>query len=64
MLEIASDDVDETKKLAEKLITDLKNNNFGYAYPVLVGKDIEKANNLRKAGLGLLGNIVGGQKSP
>lgn len=63
MLEVASDDADKTRALAEKLITELKSHNFGYAYPVLKGKDIEKANTLRKAGLGLLGNIVGDRKA-
>lgn len=63
MLEVASNDINETKQLAEKLIADLKEKGFGYAYPVLKGKDIEKANTLRKAGLGLLGNIVGDRKA-
>ena len=63
MLEIASEDADKTAKLAEKLVTDLKAHNFGYAYPILEGKNIEKASTLRKAGLGLLGNIVGDRKA-
>jgi len=63
MLEIASDDADKTAVLAKKLIADLTSHNFGYAYPVLKGKNIEKASTLRKAGLGLLGNIVGDRKA-
>ncbi len=63
MLEVASDNVEETRILAEKLIADLQAHNFGYAYPILKGNDIEKASNLRKAGLGLLGNIVGDRKA-
>ncbi len=63
MLEIASDDADKTAKLAKKLVDDLKNHNFGYAYPILEGNNIEKAGTLRKAGLGLLGNIVGDRKA-
>ena len=63
MLEIASEDADKTAKLAEKLVTELKAHNFGYAYPILEGKNIEKASTLRKAGLGLLGNIVGDRKA-
>jgi len=35
---------------------------LGYAYPVLFGEDTVKIWNLRKAGLGLLGNIVGDEK--
>ncbi len=63
MLEVASEDAGKTKELAEKLIADLKKNNFGYAYPILKGADIERASTLRKAGLGLLGNIVGDNKA-
>ena len=63
MLEVASDEPDKTEALAKKLIADLTSHNFGYAYPVLEGKNIEKANTLRKAGLGLLGNIVGDRKA-
>jgi len=63
MLEVRSDNLKNTQKLANALIEDLKNHHFGYAYPKLVGKDISKAINLRKAGLGLLGNIVGDKKA-
>ncbi len=63
MLEVSSDDAEQTKDLAKKLIADLKKNDFGYAYPILKGADIEKASTLRKAGLGLLGNIVGDRKA-
>ena len=38
-------------------------NNFGYQYPKLLGNDVNKAFNLRKAGLGLLGNMVGDKKA-
>ncbi len=63
MLEVASDDMTETEKLADALIKDLEESKLGYAYPKLRGADIDKANTLRKAGLGLLGNIVGDDKS-
>lgn len=63
MLEVASDNVAETEKLADALINDLEESKLGYAYPKLLGADIDKANTLRKAGLGLLGNIVGDDKS-
>lgn len=63
MLEVASEELEKTTKLAENLVADLKARNFGYAHPILQGKDIEKAGTLRKAGLGLLGNIVGDRKA-
>jgi FAD/FMN-containing dehydrogenase/Fe-S oxidoreductase len=37
--------------------------NLSYAYPVLKDDDINKAFELRKAGLGLLGNIIGDKKT-
>jgi len=63
MLEVKSDAIAETQKLADTLIKDLQIHNFGYAFPQLVGTDINKAINLRKAGLGLLGNIIGDRKA-
>lgn len=63
MLEVKSDSLKETQNLAEILIEDLQANNFGYAFPQLLGADISKAINLRKAGLGLLGNIIGDRKA-
>ncbi len=63
MLELCHESSTEVEKLAQNLILDLKNNNFGYAYPILKENDIEKVISLRKAGLGLLGNIVGDTKA-
>lgn len=63
MLEVASNSITKTQKLADILIDDLKQNGFGYAFPKLIGSDIQKAINLRKAGLGLLGNIIGDKKA-
>jgi len=63
MLEVSADSKEEVKKLAENLINDLQKNNFGYAFPKLIGNDINKAISLRAAGLGLLGNIVGDKKA-
>ena len=63
MLVVSSDSMEETQSLANDLITDLKQNDFGYTHEKLIGDDIQKAINLRKAGLGLLGNIVGDNKA-
>jgi FAD/FMN-containing dehydrogenase/Fe-S oxidoreductase len=52
----------EASAAAVALITDLKNNNLGYSYPVVSGEDIKKVWNLRKAGLGLLSNVPGDEK--
>jgi len=63
MLEICTDSEEEAEKQVNELIADLKSNKVGYAYSVLKGEEINKALNLRKAGLGLLGNIVGDDKA-
>lgn len=63
MLEVSANSVAEAEEQADKLIADLKANNFGYHYPKVYGEDIAKVHYLRKAGLGLLGNIVGDKKA-
>lgn len=63
MFEICTNSDEESNKLADKLIEDLEKHKFGYAYPKLTGHEIHQALELRKAGLGLLGNIVGDDKA-
>jgi len=63
MLEICTDSDEEAETQANTLIAELKSNNVGYAFPKLKNGEINKALNLRKAGLGLLGNIVGDDKA-
>ncbi|APY10106.1 FAD-binding oxidoreductase [Seonamhaeicola sp. S2-3] len=63
MLEICSDSEEEAEVLANRLILDLETNKLGYAYPKLIGNQINQAAELRRAGLGLLGNIVGDKKA-
>ena len=63
MLEVAADTIEEAEILANNLIADLENNNFGYHHPKIYGNDIQKIFALRKAGLGLLGNMIGDKKA-
>lgn len=63
MLEICTHSDTESEALADAMISDLKANNLGYAFPKLRGNEIHQATELRKAGLGLLGNIVGDNKA-
>ena len=63
MFEIASDTMEEAENQANALVEDLQKNNFGYALIKLYGADIDKIIELRKAGLGLLGSIVGDNKA-
>jgi len=63
LLEVKANTDKETETLANILIEDLKKQQFGYAYPKLYNEESNKAAELRKAGLGLLGNIVGDDKA-
>lgn len=64
LFEVASHkSMKDAEEQADALIADLEKNNFGYASPKLYGADIDKVNELRKAGLGLLGSIVGDNKA-
>ena len=63
MCEIKAETVEVAKKLANNLVLDIEKSKLSYAFPTLIGKEINKANNLRSAGLGLLGNMIGDRKS-
>jgi FAD/FMN-containing dehydrogenase/Fe-S oxidoreductase len=63
LLEVKSDTIQESLHKAQELCSQLKNSGLSYAFPVLQGDDIDKAMELRKAGLGLLGNMVGDRKA-
>lgn len=63
MCELKSDALDEVTILANNLIDAVHVSGLSYAISILKGSDIDKANHLRSAGLGLLGNIVGDKKA-
>ncbi|RED26155.1 hypothetical protein BD847_0065 [Flavobacterium cutihirudinis] len=63
LFEVASHTLEDAENQANALIADLEKHNFGYALVKIYGPDIDKANELRKAGLGLLGSIVGDNKA-
>jgi len=63
MCEVRGNSVAEVEALGLALVEAIKTSGLSYAYPVLFGDDIQKANNLRSAGLGLLGNMIGDKKS-
>jgi len=63
MFEVSGDTKEEAQKKADELISNLKENNYGYHHPKVVGENIKRMFNLRKAGLGLLGNIIGDKKA-
>ena len=63
MLEVRSDSEADLEKQLEGLLKTIEKSGLSYASPVLYGDDINKAIELRKAGLGLLGNMVGDRKA-
>ncbi|WP_136481221.1 FAD-binding and (Fe-S)-binding domain-containing protein [Cognatitamlana onchidii] len=62
MCEVKADTKEEVEALAKSLLDEIERSGYSYAFPVLRGQDINKAVNLRSAGLGLLGNIIGDKK--
>ena len=63
MLEVKSHSEEDLEKQIIELLTTIAHSNLSYSSPILKGEDINKAIELRKAGLGLLGNIVGDMKA-
>ena len=54
---------DEIEQLATAMEADMQAAGLGYHYPLLFGDDTKKIWTLRKAGLGLLGNLPGDEKA-
>lgn len=63
MLEVRAHSEEELQLRLAELIAGVEKSGLSYAHPVLSGADINKAVELRKAGLGLLGNMVGDRKA-
>ena len=63
MLEVKANTKDKLENAIQGLLKTVDTSGRSYASPVLYGDDIQKAIELRKAGLGLLGNMVGDRKA-
>ena len=63
MCEVKTNTKEDLNTKVKALLHSIEGLNLSYANPVLEGNDIDKAVELRKAGLGLLGNIIGDNKS-
>ncbi len=63
MLELRADSQEEIQEQVKILLARLESSKLAYALPVLMDEQIEDALELRKAGLGLLGNMVGDKKA-
>ena len=62
VLSLRGNSKQETTQLAAKIKSQLEDANLGYAWPLLDGPDIDRIWELRKAGLGVLGNVPGDNK--
>jgi FAD/FMN-containing dehydrogenase/Fe-S oxidoreductase len=63
VIEFKRDNRDEIREIAAKLEADLRSAGLGYYFPLLFGEDTKKIWTLRRAGLGLLGNLPGDAKA-
>ncbi len=63
VVEFARETEDEIKQIAVELESELKKEGYGYHYPLLLNDDASKVWAIRKAGLGLLGNIPGDKRT-
>ena len=62
IVEFAEDDPEIILKKASEMEAEMKSLNHGYHFPLIRDDDIKKVWNLRKAGLGILNNMVGDAK--
>jgi len=62
IIEFARDTKEEILTIKESLEKKLRENNLGYHFPIIFGKEINKVWALRKAGLGVLSNVPGDAK--
>ena len=63
VIEIARSSREEVIEISASIEAEMKANGFGYHFPLLFGEDTKKIWTLRKAGLGLLGNLPGDEKA-
>ncbi|WP_204345220.1 FAD-binding and (Fe-S)-binding domain-containing protein [Psychroserpens algicola] len=63
MCEIRGENREDASLKVAELIKSIKDSNLSFSLPILVGKEINQALELRKAGLGLLGNMIGDEKT-
>ena len=63
VIEFAKDTEEEIREICANVEAEMRANNLGYHFPLLFGSDTKKIWTLRKAGLGLLGNLPGDSKA-
>ena len=62
IIEFARDTIKEIENIVAQMEKDMRNAGYGYHFPLILDNDISKVWSLRKAGLGLLSNLVGDAK--
>ncbi len=63
VIEYSGSSRQEIAEIATKVETEMREAGLGYHFPLLFGEDTGKIWSLRKAGLGLLGNMPGDEKA-
>lgn len=63
VMEYAGESREEILSITDKVEAAMREAGLGYHFPVLFGEDTKKIWSLRKAGLGLLGNLPGDDKA-
>ena len=63
VVDLSRETREEVESLAETMTKEFQEAGMGFHYPLLFGDDTKKIWTLRKAGLGLLGNIPGDEKA-
>ena len=63
VVDLSRETKEEVESLADTMTKEFQQAGMGFHYPLLFGDDTKKIWTLRKAGLGLLGNIPGDEKA-
>jgi len=63
MVEFRNESVDELTKQVHEIIESLQKLQLGYAYPILANEEINKGWDIRKAGLGLIRNLISDEQA-
>ena len=62
IVEFSKNTKEELEDVAKQMEAEMRESGYGYHFPLVTGSDVAKVWNLRKAGLGILGNIPGDAK--
>ena len=62
IVEFSKDTKEELEEVAKQMEKAMRDEGYGYHFPLVTGDDVKKVWDLRKAGLGILGNMPGDAK--